>query len=351
MAKNRPNVTTIGMAAPQTPQIHVSLVAVPDCVMSTLGGIYDTLTSFPAAAALDKSVPASPPFSVEIVSESDEAFSLANGLPMRPHRSVADVAKTDAIIVPSLLVPGKTWRAGRYPATVGWLNEMHGQGSLLCSACSGIFLLGETGLFRGMPATVHWAFEQKFRETYPDVPVEPQKSLVISGERDELISSGASTSWHDLVLHLITRHVGAAAALGMARYFALEWHREGLAPFIVFSPPRDHGDTLILDCQNWIERHFSVASPVDEMTKRSGLNARTFKRRFRSATGMPPIAYVQKLRVEKAKRQLETSSTPVDEISWQVGYEDAAFFRRLFKRSVAMTPGAYRKKFRLSPAE
>lgn len=338
------------MASARRAPLHISLVAIPDCVMSTLGGIYDTLTSFPAAATTDSAVPASPPFTVEIVGETDESFSLANGLPMRAHRSVLDVAKTDVIIVPSLLVPGKTWQVGRYPVIVEWLDEMHRQRALLCSACSGLFLLGETGIFDERPATVHWAFEAKFRASYPQIPVAPHKPLVVSGERDELISSGAATSWHDLVLYLITRHVGVPAALGMARYFALEWHRDGLAPFVVFTPPRDHGDGLIRDCQDWLADYFTVANPVEEMTARSGLNTRTFKRRFNKATGISPITYVQKLRVEEAKRLLELSSTPIDEISWQVGYEDAAFFRRLFKRSVEMTPGAYRKKFKLTDA-
>jgi transcriptional regulator GlxA family with amidase domain len=90
-----------------------------------------------------------------------------------------------------------------------------------------------------------------------------------------------------------------------------------------------------------------VANPVDGMIKRSGLAERTFKRRFTKATGNSPIAYVQALRVEEAKRRLERTDAAVDEIGWNVGYEDPAFFRRLFKRITAMTPGAYRRKFRL----
>lgn len=336
------------MAPAEAPPFHVSLVAIPDCVMSTLGGVYDTLSSFPAAAALDSSVPATPPFTVEIVGESDGTFALANGLPIRAHRSAPEVTRTDAIIVPSLLVPGKSWDPGRYPALVDWISRMHRDGAMLCSACSGLFLLGETGLFDDRRATVHWAFEAKLRATYPRIPIDPSKALIVSGPRNELISSGASTSWHDLVLHLIARRAGVAAALGIARYFALEWHRDGLAPFTVFSPPKDHGDNVILACQTWLAGHYPVASPVEEMTRTSGLNPRTFKRRFRNATGLSPIDYVQKLRVEEAKRLLELGSDPIDEIAWKVGYEDASAFRRLFKRTVEMTPGAYRRKFQLA---
>ena len=115
----------------------------------------------------------------------------------------------------------------------------------------------------------------------------------------------------------------------------------------MFDPPDDHGDAAILAAQRWVAEHHAVASPVDEMVRRSGLPQRTFKRRFKSATAHTPIAYVQRIRVERAKRLLETSSEPIEEISWAVGYEDPASFRRLFKRITGLTPGGYRQRFRL----
>jgi transcriptional regulator GlxA family with amidase domain len=154
-------------------------------------------------------------------------------------------------------------------------------------------------------------------------------------------------TWHDLVLYLIARHVGATAAQTVARHFALQWHHEGLAPYIVFRGRVDHGDAAIADVQAWLAKHFSVASPVEEMVRRSGLAERTFKRRFTEATGFAPIDYVQRLRIEDAKRRLERTDAPADEISWKVGYEDAAFFRRLFKRVTGLTPGAYRRRLQI----
>ena len=154
-------------------------------------------------------------------------------------------------------------------------------------------------------------------------------------------------SWHDLVLYLIARYAGATAAQEVARRFALQWHQDGLTPYIVFEGNRDHGDGDIQSAQQWLETHFSIANPVQEMIKRSRLAGRTFKRRFKHATGIAPLAYVQRLRIEDAKRRLERTEVPIDEISWQVGYEDPAFFRRLFKRTTGMAPGAYRKRFRI----
>jgi transcriptional regulator GlxA family with amidase domain len=224
---------------------------------------------------------------------------------------------------------------------------MHRRGALLCSACSGIFLLAETGLFDGMDATVHFGYARPFADAFPQVPVHPERVLVISGAREELISSGASMTWHDLVLYLIARHAGATAAQDVARFFALQWHRDGLAPYIGFAGRTDHGDSAIGAAQAWVATHFSVANPVEEMARRAGLAERTFKRRFAAATGLSPIGYVQRLRIEDAKRRLERTEASVDEISWRVGYEDPAFFRRLFKRVTGLAPGAYRRRFRI----
>jgi transcriptional regulator GlxA family with amidase domain len=131
----------------------------------------------------------------------------------------------------------------------------------------------------------------------------------------------------------------------MARMFALQWHQDGLTPYMIFEGKRDHGDAEIGSAQQWLGTHFSVANPVEQMIKRSKLAERTFKRRFTSATGLAPIAYVQRLRIEDAKRRLERTDASVDEISWRVGYEDAAFFRRLFKRTTGLAPATYRKRF------
>ena len=186
-----------------------------------------------------------------------------------------------------------------------------------------------------------------FSSLYPDVTIHPERVLVVSGRREELVCSGASTSWHDLALYLIARHAGATTAQEVARMFALQWHQDGLAPFIVFEGKSDHGDGEIASAQKWLAKNFSVASPLEEVLKRSKLAERTFKRRFTAATGVSPIVYVQRLRIEDAKRRLERTTTPVDDISWRVGYEDPAFFRRLFKRVTGMAPGAYRKRFRI----
>jgi transcriptional regulator GlxA family with amidase domain len=176
------------------------------------------------------------------------------------------------------------------------------------------------------------------------VRAHPERALVVAGARGELVSSGASTSWHDLVLYLIGRDVGPVAAQTVSKFFALQRHVDGLAPFIVFDPPRDHGDAIVAAAQAWLDEKASVATPVREMVCLSGLSEHGFSRRFRAATGHAPLGYVQRLRVEQAKRRLERTSEPI-EIAWRVGYEDPSNFRRFFQRIAGVSPGQYRRQF------
>src|SRR6185369_2857591 len=135
---------------------------------------------------------------------------------------------------------------------------MHERGTVLCSACSGIFLLAETGLFDGKDATVHFEYARAFEALYPSIAMHPERALVIAGRREELVSSGASTTWHDLVLYLTARFAGATLAQDVARAFAMQWHQDGLTPYIVFEGRTDHGDAEIQRAQEWLRDHFGV---------------------------------------------------------------------------------------------
>jgi transcriptional regulator GlxA family with amidase domain len=326
---------------------HVSLVAIPDAVVSTLFGIFDVMNAFAVMDASSAAPHTRSPFHVDIVGEAVGPLALASGVAIDVQRSVDDIDTSDIVIVPSIVLRASGWKKDRYPRLVEWLRLMHDRGAVICSACSGIFLMAETGLFDGKAATVHFAYAKAFAAAYPAIAIHPERTLVISGLREELVSSGASTTWHDLTLYLIARYAGATTAQEVARLFALQWHQDGLAPYMIFEGKLDHGDAEIQSAQQWVRDHFPVANPVEEMIKRSTLAERTFKRRFASATGLTPLAYVQRLRIEDAKRRLERTDASVDEIGWRVGYEDAAFFRRLFKRTTGLSPGAYRKRFRI----
>jgi transcriptional regulator GlxA family with amidase domain len=329
------------------PPIRVSIVATGDAMISPVSGLFETLKAAGPMAASEDREPGDP-FEIEIVGERAGTIEGASGLTIGVQRSVRDVDRTDVVIVPSMALDEEVdWVPGRSPVMVAWIRAMHERGATVCSACTGGMLTAETGLLDGQEATIHWVTEAYFRERHPEVVLRLDEALVVSGEGGRLVTSGASTAWHDLALYLVARHVGPATAQALARFHLLQWHRDGQAAFQVFDPGTDHGDAVVLAAQRWIADHSAVAAPVAEMVRRSRLSARTFKRRFRAATGETTISYVQRIRVERAKRALETGTAPIEEISWGVGYEDPASFRRLFKRMTGLTPGEYRRRFQL----
>jgi transcriptional regulator GlxA family with amidase domain len=158
--------------------------------------------------------------------------------------------------------------------------------------------------------------------------------------------AGGGSSWQDLTLYLMARLLGIDEAMRVARVYLIDWHHVGQQPYASLSCSRQSDDATIVQCQTWAAHHYDHASPVGEMAKLSGLAERSFKRRFAKATGMGPMEYVQTLRVEEAKQILETTDQPIDAVAKDVGYGDASFFTRLFRRKVGMTPASYRKRFR-----
>ncbi len=336
-------------ANPTTPErLHVSLVAVPEVALSTIAGIYDVFKVFALLGTVDPAVPRESPFVIEIVSPRPAGMvNTASGLPITTHRHIDEVRRADIIIVPSFIVENAEWQCGRHPELVAWLQAQHAKGCMICSACSGVLLIAETGLLDGLDATLHWAYAPTFQRNFPKTQLRLEEALIATGARQEIVMSGASASWHDLVLYIIARQVGPTAAQAIAKFLLLQWHLDGQSPYVPFAPPTDHGDSVVRELQEWIAKRCSIANPVEEMVRRSGLPERTLKRRFALATGLTPISYVQHLRVEEAKRRLERTATPIESISFEVGYEDASSFRRLFRRLTRVTPGDYRRKFRL----
>jgi transcriptional regulator GlxA family with amidase domain len=326
--------------------LHVTLVATPDAQVSPLSGLYETLNAFELLGSFEPDVPARP-FDVEIVAPGTDATRGASGLPLGASRTYEDIERTDIAIVPLMMVEGPDWITGRYPGVVDWLRHQHHQGAILASACTGVLLLAETGLLDGRKATLHWAFAPTFRRNFPSVNLHTEEVLISTGVRQEFVMTGGVMSWHDLALHLIARHVGPTAAQAMARLLMLEWHGNGQAPYVEFTPRFDHGDALVAQMQRWLTTRYMIANPVDELVSRFDVSRRNLERRFRKATGHSPISYVQQLRICEARRYLERTNLPIETIAIEIGYENTAFFRRVFKRITRLGPSEYRRKFQM----
>lgn len=326
--------------------IEVLIVAVPETAGSALYGMVDVLS---AAGSLWQSFLGEQEnhtrFRVRIISLSREPFTCGNGIPVTPHHSIHDDANPAIVILPEFwLAPEESIR-GRYPALMDWLRSIHASGCFLYSACSGSIMLAESELLDGCAATSHWGYGELFQRDYPNVSFRPEPNLVLADSHGQIVTAGGTTSWHDLALYIIARHMSPAEAVHIAKVYLLKWHGEGQLPFTPLVKKTLHADTVVRRCEAWLAEHHTDHDVIRKVTELSGLTDRTMKRRFKQSTGVALKDYVQNLRIEQARHLLETTSAPIEDISVQVGYEDVSFFRRLFKRLTGLTPGRYRRLF------
>jgi transcriptional regulator GlxA family with amidase domain len=333
--------------APTPKPVHVSLVVFPECDPSIIYGVYDTLW---AAGWLWDSLKGKPGkdrlFEPRLVAAEPGLLELVTGVQVVPHDTIA-LPRTDIVFVPNIMAGCVEDVRGLDRRLLAWIKRMHGQGAQVYAACGGSLVLAQAGLLDGQESTTHWSYVPLFRQLFPKVTLHADRILVQTGAGHSIVCAGGASSWQDLVLMLIAKHAGTEEAIRISRLFLYQWHREGQLPYASMMANVDHGDTAILRTQTWLAQNYERADIVAELALRSGLAKRTFDRRFKAATGYSPLAYVQALRIEEAKQLLETDSAPVETIARQVGYEDAASFRRLFRRLAGMTPGDYRRKFRL----
>jgi len=238
------------------------------------------------------------------------------------------LARADVAIVCDMYTPIDTPPPqARYRREIEWLQRMHARGALIASVCSGSLILAEAGLLDGRQCAAHWAYRELFRARYPLVNLCIESILSLESEPEMIITAAAVTAWQDLALHIIKRFCGSEHALRTAKVYLLGSHTEGQLPFAAMVRQIQKNDAVISKCQEWIALNYASADPVAAMSNHSGLHPRTFSRRFRGATGHLPIDYVHALRIEEAKRLIEERSIGLDDVGYQVGYEDPTFFR------------------------
>ncbi|WP_339631028.1 helix-turn-helix domain-containing protein [uncultured Sneathiella sp.] len=327
--------------------ISVSLVAVPEMsaaivygmheVFSCVGGAWEALTGVKANCG--RMIP-------RIVGSSTDPIHTTLGATIVPDHSFKEAHRSDVVIVGDLDVLSGLDPIGKWEEAVSWIKDQHQKGAIICSVCTGALMLAEAGLLDDLEATSHWSANDYFKQCYPNVMLKPDRILVPSGAGHQLVTSGGSSSWHELSLYLIARFCGEDEARHIAKVFLFGDRSDGQLPFAAMVRPKQHEDATIAHSQTWIAENYEETNPVAKMTLLSGLNARTFKRRFKSATGYTPLEYVQTLRIEEAKQMLETSDEAIDDIAESVGYDEPNSFRRLFKRTTGVSPNRYRLRFK-----
>jgi len=326
--------------------VYVAILAFPETNASVVYGLYDIfLAAGRDWGVITHGAPGPELLRPLLVARRRGPLEVNNGVRITPHATLDDCPAVEIVCVPEVNLPPDEVLAGRYRDEIAWLRQRYEQGATLAAACSGAMLFAEAGLLDGQDATTHWAWCDVLQERFPRVRVHTRRALVVSGEGQRLVMAGGGTSWLDLALYLIARSVDVETAMQVARLNLIDWHQIGQQPFARLARTRQVEDAVIARCQTWIAEHYPEPNPVRSMVRLSGLAERTFKRRFQQATGMPPLEYVHALRLEEAKQMLESGELPVEAIANEVGYEDAGYFSRLFRRKVNLTPAQYRKRF------
>jgi transcriptional regulator GlxA family with amidase domain len=323
-------------------RLTVELLAVPAASAAVLYGIYDIFASAGRDWRLLVEGRAEQRlFDVRVVARSDAPMRVANDVWLQPDAPFGE--PPDIVCVPEISFLPDEPLSGRFDTETAWLWRCHAAHSTLATACSGALLLAEAGLLENRDATTHWLYCDTLAR-YPGIRVHRDRALVQT-DGGGLVMAGGGTTWQDLALYLVARFAGVDEAMRIARLYLIDWHEVGQQPFAMLTCTRQSADADVARCQTWIARHYETAAPVQAMIQRSGLSERSFNRRFKQATGMAPMQYVHTLRLEESKHLLETTAEPVEAIAEAVGYEDASFFGRLFRRNVGLTPAQYRRRF------
>ncbi|WP_299832515.1 GlxA family transcriptional regulator [uncultured Roseobacter sp.] len=327
--------------------IDIQLLALEESSAAALYGMLEVLSTAGRPIRESRGMDPAPATLVpRIVSPLRKPFQCAHGIPVVPHCAMdADNIPGVLIITEFWLTPGDDM-TDRYDDVKDWLRLCREAGTTIYSVCVGSVLVAAAGLLDGRPATSHWAFEGLFRQSFPRVKFDPRPSICFSDPSGRLVTAAGASSWHDLALYTIAHHVSPEEAMLTAKFFLLNLHPDGQLPYANRIVRRPHADNVVRRAETWLAENFRDPDPVAGVVDAVGIPERSLKRRFSQATGQTLISYAQDLRVEAAKRALESGQASVEDIAADVGYENVAFFRRLFKRTSGLGPTAYRRLYR-----
>lgn len=282
-----------------------------------------------------------PIFDVNLVGLENETRQSTGLFVVSPDCLIQDIGKTDLIIIPAIHDDPETGFE-RNKEFSPWIIEQYKQGAEVVSFCVGAFFLAETGLLDGKQCATHWIHADNFRQRYPKVDLVDGKIMT---EEDGIYTSGGAYAFLNLLLHLIEKYAGREIAILASKTFSIDIDRNSQSPFIIFEGQKNHEDQKIIEAQRFIENNYEKTIRVDELAKKLAVSRRTLERRFKKATSNTVTEYVQRVKVEAAKKDLETSSKNVTEVMYDVGYSDTKSFRNLFRRITGLTPIEYRNKY------
>lgn len=322
----------------------ITILAEEKCAASSITGLVDAL----AVANLWWGLLGNggPLFICRIVTVDGKPVRANGAFEIRADSSIREAEESDVIVLPGFLPPFD-FSTERMDEVRRWLKERHEKGETIAAICTGTYILAETGLLNGRTATTNWQFAGDFRRRFPCIDL---KADEIFTEEAGLICTGAASSFLNLCLKMIEQYGSPELASLCSKALLIDPERQSQAPYMLHDFFKSHADGRILKAQQLMEESLAAPVSIDGIASEVALSPRHFKRRFKSATGDSPLAYLQNLRVETAKKHLEGGSESVNEIAYKVGYEDVNSFRKVFKKIAGMSPKDYRSKFSIFAA-
>ena len=324
---------------------HISILVPKKAILASLEGSRQLFTQVNGFCQA-KGEP--PLFKVQLVGLAKETPVSGGLFTVHTETLYSDIDKTDLIIIPA--IDGDLQAAVEdNKAFIPWITQHYKNGAEVASLCLGAFLLASTGLLNGKKCATHWLAANEFRAMFPEVDLITEK--IITDEQG-IYSSGGAFSYLNLILHLIEKYAGRDISVLAAKVFAIEIERQNQSSFVIFRGQKEHADEPVKMAQEFIENNVADKISIEDLAVKFAIGRRNFERRFKKATNNTPIEYIQRVKIEAAKKCLESGMKTVNEVMYDVGYSDAKAFRTIFKRITGLSPIEYKNKYNreLEPA-
>jgi transcriptional regulator GlxA family with amidase domain len=318
--------------------MKVGILAYDACTPSMIVGVLDILSFANGHYQTEKKRGL---FDVSIITETGQPANGFSKFPIQAQCSIKTKSEFDLIYIPGFVGELESILF-QQKKLIDWIKKQYKKGVTLAAACNGNFLLAETGALDKKKATTHWSLIKTFKQRYEKIIVEPEKIVIDNGP---VLSAAGVTAYFNLAIVLVERYGSKDLALASAKVFLVDSGRKIQTPYQMFHVIKNHGDDEIVQVQEWLEANYTKTVTLEKMTQICNLTKKTLTRRFKSVTGDSPMSYLQKLRVENAKRMLESKRVAFNEITWRVGYNDISSFHKVFKAETGLTPIEYRSKF------
>lgn len=317
---------------------HVSIL-VPES--SVLAAVDDPRHIFSQVNSFYKQAGKPAVFDIKFVGLSKEVKLHNDSFTVHTDLLLNDVKKTDLIFIPAFTGDKSAFLEAN-KVFIPWIIEQRERGAEIASLCVGAFLLAKTGLIDGRQCSTHWNAAEEFRKMFSEIKLVTDQIIT---EEDGIYTSGGATSYWNLLLHLVEKYTNRETAILTAKVFAIDIQRHSQSSFIIFKGQNQHADEEIKKAQSFIENNFQDRITVDQLSTTFAISRRSLERRFKQATNNTVAEYVQRVKMEAAKKCLETSRKSITEVMLDVGYSDTKAFRKTFKKQTGMTPLGYRKRY------